>query len=86
MLALSDGWIEQLYVDPEWQRRGIGTLLLSLAKREVPSGLQLRTFQVNRQAQDFYERHGFHVVERTDGSDNEEREPDARYVWPSPGQ
>lgn len=86
MLALADGWIEQLYVDPEWQRRGIGTLLLSLAKRQAPTGLQLRTFQVNRAAQCFYERHSFQVVERTDGSENEEHEPDARYVWHSPEQ
>lgn len=81
MLALADGWVEQLYVDPACQRRGVGTLLLSLAKREAPSGLQLRTFQVNRQAQRFYERHGFAVAERTDGSENEEHEPDVRYVW-----
>ena len=81
MLSLADDWLEQLYVDPDWQRGGIGTLLLSLAKRQAPAGLQLRTFQVNRTAQHFYERHGFQVVERTDGSQNEEHEPDARYVW-----
>jgi hypothetical protein len=32
-------------------------------------------------AQRFYERHRFIAVERTDGSGNEEREPDIRYVW-----
>ena len=82
LLALSSGWIEQLYVDPEWQRRGIGTQLMSLAKLEQPSGLQLWTFQVNRGARTFYERHGFEAVEWTDGSANEEREADVRYVWP----
>ena len=80
-LALSSGWIEQLYVDPEWQRRGIGTKLVSLAKRQVPSGLQLWTFQINQPAQRFYEQHGFVAVEWTDGSANEEREPDVRYAW-----
>lgn len=86
MLALGDGWIEQLYVDPDWQRRGIGTLLLSLAKRQAASGLQLRTFQINLAARCFYEQHGFQVAERTDGSENEEHEPDARYVWHPPSR
>lgn len=82
LMALSDGWIEQLYVDPACQRCGIGSQLVSLAKRRQPSGLQLWTFQVNRPAQQFYERHGFVAVEWTDGSANEEREPDVRYSWP----
>ncbi|BDH67877.1 hypothetical protein MTP06_13260 [Streptomyces sp. PLM4] len=29
----------------------------------------------------FYERHGFTATARTDGTRNEEREPDVRYVW-----
>lgn len=82
LIALSDDWIEQLYVDPAWQRCGIGTQLLSLAKHRRPSGLQLWTFQVNRPAQQFYERHAFVAVEWTDGSANEQREPDVRYSWP----
>ena len=82
LIVVRDGWIEQLYVDPAWQRRGTGAQLLTLAKEHQPSGLQLWTFQVNRPAQQFYERQGFSAVERTDGSANEEREPDLRYVWP----
>lgn len=82
LLALASGWIEQLYVDPDWQRRGIGARLVGLAKRQEPSGLQLWTFQINRRAQQFYERHGFAAVEWTDGSTNEEREPDVRDMWP----
>lgn len=81
-VALSDGWVEQLYVDPSHQGQGIGAQLLALAKDRQPDGLQLWTFQVNEQAQRFYEQHGFVVVERTDGSGNEEREPDVRYAWP----
>ena len=81
-IALSDGCVDQLYVDPSDQGRGIGARLLGLAKSRQPNGLQLWTFQVNRQAQRFYERHGFGEVERTDGSGNEEREPDVRYAWP----
>jgi ribosomal protein S18 acetylase RimI-like enzyme len=86
MMVLHDGEIDQLYVDPGYQGRGLGGRLVELAKRRSPSGLALWTFQVNRSAQRFYERHGFVAVERTDGSGNEEQEPDVRYVWtPDPG-
>ena len=29
----------------------------------------------------FYERHGFVEVDRTDGSNNEDRSPDIQYVY-----
>lgn len=79
------GWIGQLYLDPDHRGRGIGDLFVRHAKALCPDGLQLWTFQVNAPAHRFYERHGFTVAERTDGSANEEREPDVRYVWaPAP--
>jgi ribosomal protein S18 acetylase RimI-like enzyme len=81
MLALSPGWIDQLYLDPVWRGRGIGQRLVALAQRRQPSGLQLWTFQVNGAARRFYERHGFVAVEWTDGAANEEHEPDVRYIW-----
>ena len=81
VLALSEGWLDQLYLDPHWRGRGIGDRLVELAKERQPAGLQLWTFQVNGPAQRFYERHGFVAVERTDGATNQEREPDVRYVW-----
>jgi GNAT superfamily N-acetyltransferase len=81
VLALSDGWIDQLYLEPDARGRGIGDRFVALAQQRHPTGLQLWTFQVNGPAQRFYERHGFVAVERTDGSGNEEREPDVRYAW-----
>ena len=81
VLALSEGWLDQLYLDPDWRGRGIGDRFVALAQQRQPSGLQLWTFRVNAPAQRFYERHGFVAVECTDGSGNEEREPDVRYVW-----
>ena len=80
-MSLGDGWVEQLYVAPDWSGRGIGSRLISLAKQRRPGGLQLWTFQANRGARRFYERHGFTVAEETDGAGNEERQPDVRYVW-----
>jgi ribosomal protein S18 acetylase RimI-like enzyme len=81
VLVLNDGWIDQLYVAPEFTGKGIGTQLLDLAKSRYDE-LQLWTFETNVGAQRFYERHGF-AVERTDGSGNEERAPDIRYKWPA---
>lgn len=81
VLAVSDDWIEHLYVDPSAFGRGIGTRLLSVAKGFRPEGLQLWTFAANAGARRFYERHGFAAVEQTEG-DNEEGAPDVRYRWP----
>jgi GNAT superfamily N-acetyltransferase len=73
--------LSQLYLDPDWRGRGLGDRFVGLAKERSPEGLHLWTFQVNKPAHRFYERHGFVAVEFTDGSTNEEREPDVRYVW-----
>jgi GNAT superfamily N-acetyltransferase len=81
LMVLGPGAIDQLYLDPDWRGRGIGDRFVRLAQELFPSGLSLWTFQVNEAAGRFYERHGFVAVERTDGRDNEEREPDVRYVW-----
>ena len=80
IIAFRDGWIDQLYVLPAAQRRGIGTGLLDVARSKF-ARLQLWTFQCNVRARRFYEARGFVLVEETDGSRNEEREPDARYLW-----
>jgi GNAT superfamily N-acetyltransferase len=81
MLALTPGWLEQLYVAPDRLGEGIGSRLMAVAKARQPSGLQLWTFQVNARARRFYESHGFGAVEETEDS-NQERQPDVRYVWP----
>ncbi|MFK0155606.1 GNAT family N-acetyltransferase [Streptomyces sp. NPDC090499] len=81
MMVLAEDLLSQLYLAPEWRGRGIGDRFVALAKERSPAGLTLWTFQVNRPAHRFYERHGFVAVEHTDGSGNEEREPDVRYVW-----
>lgn len=84
-VAMTDGMIEHLYVDPEHQRRGVGSALLEEAKRRMPGGFRLWVFQANEPARSFYEKHGVRVVRLTDGSGNEERMPDALYEWPGGG-
>ncbi|MEV4506033.1 GNAT family N-acetyltransferase [Streptomyces klenkii] len=81
LMVLNDTELKQLYLDPAWRGRGLGDRFMALAKQRQPDGLSLWTFQVNRSARRFYERHGFVEIERTDGQRNDEREPDVRYAW-----
>ncbi|MFE9770119.1 GNAT family N-acetyltransferase [Streptomyces sp. NPDC005931] len=81
MMVLEGEELAQLYLAPEWRGRGLGDRFVALAKERSPRGLSLWTFQVNEAARRFYQRHAFEAVEHTDGSGNEEREPDVRYVW-----
>lgn len=80
VLAFRDGWIDQLYIRPGHQGCGIGAALIGVAK-QASSELRLRTFKANTGARRFYEHRGFVVVDETDGSGNEEREPDLLYRW-----
>ena len=84
VIAFHDDWIEHLYVLLEAQGQGVGTELLDVAKR-ASERLQLWTFQRNAQARRFYEARSFVLVEQTDGAGNEEKEPDARYLWTRAG-
>jgi putative acetyltransferase len=82
-IAFRTGWVDHLYVHPEQQRQGLGNALLALAmKAHTP--LRLWVFQRNTAAISFYRAHGFREIERTDGSGNEEREPDALMEWRAP--
>jgi GNAT superfamily N-acetyltransferase len=83
IIAFRSDWIDQLYVLPEAQGGGVGSELLQIAKRACER-LQLWTFQRNLRARRFYEARGFALVEETDGAGNEEKEPDARYLWTRP--
>jgi GNAT superfamily N-acetyltransferase len=80
IVAFRDGWIDQLYVMPSLQGRGVGTALLRVAQRGSRC-LSLWTFQRNAAARRFYEKHGFILIKVTDGAGNEEKEPDGMYTW-----
>jgi GNAT superfamily N-acetyltransferase len=82
-IAFREDWIDQLYVLPGAQGRGIGTKLLGVAQTSFDR-LQLWTFQRNARARRFYEARGFALVQETDGTRNEEKEPDALYLWTRP--
>ena len=79
-VAVEDGWIRQLHVDPWVFSKGIGSALIRDAKTQNDR-LELWCFQDNKRARQLYERHGFKPVEFTDGAGNDEKMPDIRYVW-----
>jgi chorismate mutase len=84
VLLLEEDWVHSLYVAPDRTGEGIGTVLLDLAKSLRPRRLGLWVFETNEGARRFYARNGFVEVRRTDGSDNEEHQPDIEMAWPDP--
>lgn len=83
VLVLDGDEVEQLYVTPGQTGKGIGRRLLDQAKALRPDDLALWVFESNTGARRFYRREGFEEIDRTDGSDNEERSPDVRCAWPA---
>jgi len=81
-LALRDEFIDRLYVDPAYHRRGIGQALFDHAKSLSPDHLWLYTHVANTMARAFYEKNGL-VAERFGVSPPPESEPDVEYHWRS---
>jgi len=74
-------FLEGLYVRSDLKGQGIGSLLLDVVEATHPEGFELWVFESNTGARRLYERRGLVVVERTDGSGNEEKSPDLRMAW-----
>lgn len=81
MIAFNKDEISQLYIHREYQGIGIGKILLDKAKAQSSGRLTLYTFEVNKGAQQFYERNGFKIIGR--GHENEENLSDIQYEWVS---
>lgn len=80
--------IDQLYVHNDYQRNGIGSRFMEIAKNNSSERLELFTFQQNIQAQNFYKKNGF--VEKARGiapregnrwAVKAEQLADIRFVW-----
>ena len=82
MMAVGGSELDQLYIHVDYQGMGIGTQLLDLAKELSPGKLQLYTFEVNKKAQLFYEKHGFTIIGR--GVESNSGMADIRYEWVKP--
>ena len=79
MIAYNETEINQLYVHIDYQGQGIGEMLLNKVKAQSNGRLTLHTFDINKNAQRFYEKHGFKIIGR--GHENEENLPDIQYEW-----
>lgn len=79
-MAIRDDFIDDLYVHPDFWRRGIGTALIEHARGLSPEHVWLYTLQINANARSFYEKHGF-IAEKFGISPPPESEPDVEYHW-----
>ncbi len=84
--AVRGSWLEHLNVHPAAQGAGVGSRLIAWAKQTAPTGLDLWVFQRNTRARSLYATHGWRVVALTDGSANEEGQPDAHMRWEPPAR
>jgi ribosomal protein S18 acetylase RimI-like enzyme len=81
MIAYNETEINQLYIHIDYQGIGLGQTLLDKAKRNSNGRLTLYTFEINKIAQRFYEKHGFKMIGK--GHENEENLEDILYEWKS---
>jgi GNAT superfamily N-acetyltransferase len=77
--------LSQIFVDPRWKRRGVGSQLLLWACDIMPAGFRLQTLAENSASRHFYQVHGLtldgHDVSAANGY------PTVWYNWkPSPGR
>jgi ribosomal protein S18 acetylase RimI-like enzyme len=79
MIAYNEREISQLYIHNDYQGMGIGQTLLDKVKEQSSGSLTLYTFELNENAQRFYEKNGFKIIGR--GLENEENLPDIQYEW-----
>lgn len=60
-LCVEEQRLDQLFVSPAAQGRGVGSALFEVAVREMPNGFWLSTQPGNHRARAFYERRGMSV-------------------------
>jgi ribosomal protein S18 acetylase RimI-like enzyme len=61
-VAVTANHIENLYIDPEAQGRGVGRMLLAAVEQRVIGPVTLRCLTANTRARALYERSGFAVT------------------------
>ena len=68
-----DGYLDQLFIAPEYQGKGLGKRLLAFTREHLPNEIWLRCVRENERAWLWYEREGF-LFEK------EERDPRSGFI------
>ena len=79
-LALEKHTIQALYIKKDFQGLGFGQAAIRFVQKHFQE-LGLWVLQSNIDAQRFYQRLGFQLVEISDGQDNDYNLPDIFYSW-----
>jgi len=74
-IDLPERFVHTLFIAPDWQHRGIGTVLLREAVLHLPGPAQLRCAARNAAARAFYEHNGWVPVP------DAREEPDAHVLY-----
>lgn len=77
-IGINENYIEGIFVNGNYQNKGIGTALLNKAKEEKEK-LTLNVYEKNRKAIKFYEKNGFKIVK--EAVDKETNEKEYRMIW-----
>ena len=78
-VAIGQNFIDQLYISPAHQGKGLGSFWVEQAKTISPDFLELYTLASNKRAIGFYEKHGFTIIEH--GIAPHEKFPDVKMRW-----
>jgi ribosomal protein S18 acetylase RimI-like enzyme len=64
MVYLNNGYIEQLWVDPKYQGKGIGSKLIEYVEKKTEKKAHLHCWIINHKGLEFYKRKGFKITGR----------------------
>ena len=77
-IGINENYIEGIFVNSNYQNKGIGTALLNKAKEEKEE-LTLNVYEKNRKAIKFYEKNSFKIVKEAVNKETNEKE--FRMIW-----
>jgi ribosomal protein S18 acetylase RimI-like enzyme len=78
-VAIAENCVDQLYILENFQGKGLGSFWIDEAKSIYPDFLELYTFDCNGKAIEFYEKHGFEIIEK--GIALDEKMLDVKMRW-----
>lgn len=73
-LSISEKIIENIYILPKFQNKGLGSFLITKTKELHPEKLGTYVFIANFKGIKFFEKHGFKII--TEGYSTDENQPD----------